>query len=139
MKHIIILAFLGLTFASCGQSQEMNTNAQENTANNETKRIERVDEVTFLSFIQENKDVQLIDVRTPGEFSNGFIPNAINIDFKGANFKEKIDQLDKSKPVAIYCHSGGRSGMALKMMKGMNFTTVLELEGGYANYISPGN
>jgi rhodanese-related sulfurtransferase len=140
MKHLIILTFLGLTFASCGQSEEKTTNKTEkSTATQEPKRLERVDEVTFLSFIQENKDVQIIDVRTPGEYSQGFIPDAVNIDFNGADFEGEMNKLDKTKPVVIYCHSGGRSGKALKMMKNMDFTTVLELEGGYSNYISPGN
>ena len=129
-----------MAFASCGQKEET-TNTDSKTASSEetVKRVERVDEVTFLAFVQENKDVQIIDVRTPGEYEGGFIPNAINIDFNGADFKSQIDKLDKTKPVAIYCHSGGRSGKALKMMKGMDFTTVLELEGGYSNYITPGN
>ena len=52
MKHLIILVFLGLTFASCGQSEESTTTEKKTTSNtNEPKRLERVDEVTFLSFI----------------------------------------------------------------------------------------
>jgi rhodanese-related sulfurtransferase len=140
MKRLIMLTFFGLTIASCGQTEEVTqTSVEEIKASNETKRLERVDEVTFLSFIQDNKDVQIIDVRTPGEYSDGFIPNAVNIDFNGDDFKGEINKLDKNKPVLIYCHSGGRSGKALNMMKDMNFTTVLELEGGYSNYITPGN
>ncbi len=141
MKKLIIVAFLGFAVASCGQKEETSTSNDSKSESSQTgeKRIERVDEVTFLSFIQENKDVQIVDVRTPGEYEGGYIPNAVNIDFNGANFEAEINKLDKTKPVVIYCHSGGRSGKALSMMKNMDFTTVLELEGGYSNYITPGN
>lgn len=141
MKKIMIVAFLGLTFASCGQTEESaNTTSEVTTNENGTeKRVERVDADTFLDFIEANKEVQIIDVRTPGEYNGGFIPNAVNIDFYGSDFKSEIDKLDKNRPVAIYCQSGGRSGKALKMMSEMNFTTVLELEGGYSNYSSLGN
>ena len=90
MKKIIILAFLGIAIASCGQSEETaNTENKTTTKSDTQKRVERVDEVTFLAFIQENEDVQIVDVRTPGEFSDGFIPNAVNIDFNGSNFELK--------------------------------------------------
>ena len=56
-----------------------------------------------------NKDVQLIDVRTPNEYSSGFIANAENINFKSKNFLSQISKLDKSKPLLLYCSAGGRS------------------------------
>ena len=142
MKHIILIALTSLTFISCGQTESETTESKVEKKveiYEGPQRLERVDEMSFISFMQENSDIQIVDVRTPEEFNDGYIPNAVNIDFKAADFKEKIDQLDKFKPVLIYCHSGGRSGKTLEMMKDMHFSTVLELEGGYSNYITPGN
>ena len=142
MKHIFLIALTSLTIISCGQTEPetIETKSDKKVAVYDgPQRLERVDEMTFVSFMQENPEAQIVDVRTPDEYNNGYIPNAVNIDFKAADFKNKIDQLDKTKPVLIYCHSGGRSGKALEMMQDMHFSTVLELDGGYSNYVTPGN
>ena len=84
--------------------------------------------------LMTNKEAQLIDVRTSGEYTGGHIANAKNIDFNSANFKTNIAKLDKNKPVLVYCQAGGRSGKAAAMMKEMGFTKVYDLEGGYGNW-----
>lgn len=80
------------------------------------------------------KDVQLVDVRTSGEYAAGRIDDAINIDYTSADFKQKIVALDKNKPVYIYCQSGNRSGRASKVMEELGFTQIIDLQGGYGNY-----
>ena len=74
----------------------------------------------------ELDDVQLVDVRTPKEYNNGTIKNAININVLDANFTNNINKLDKTQPILIFCKSGGRSSRALKQMKDLGFTHVLE-------------
>ena len=73
MKKLIIVAFLGFAVASCGQKEETSTSNDSKSESSQTgeKRIERVDEVTFLSFIQETKDVQIVNVRTQGKYEVG--------------------------------------------------------------------
>jgi rhodanese-related sulfurtransferase len=78
--------------------------------------------------------VQLVDVRTPGEFADGAIPNAENINVNDASFEEKIQKLDKTKPVYVYCRSGARSQVAAKKMIEMGFEEVIDLDGGYLNW-----
>ena len=52
-------------------------------------------------------NVQLIDIRTPNEFSSGHIENAVNVDFFNQNnFTATFTKLDKKKPLYIYCRSG---------------------------------
>lgn len=80
------------------------------------------------------KPGQLIDVRTPQEFASGSIEGAENIDFYSADFSEQLDKLDKTKPVYVYCKSGGRSGQAKAMLTEKGFTTVYNLIGGYSNW-----
>ena len=59
------------------------------------------------------KDVQLVDVRTSQEFNAGHIDDAINIDISDPEtFTEKVENLDKEKPIYIYCQMGGRSKKA---------------------------
>ena len=77
------------------------------------------------------KDVQLIDVRTASEFKSGHINGAKNIDVLSAQFKERIKNLETSKPTYLYCRSGKRSKKALKIMLNQGFVDVYDLVGGY--------
>ena len=79
-------------------------------------------------------EVQLIDVRTSGEFSQGAIPKAINIDVNHSSFETQIQKLNKTKPVFIYCRSGARSQKAAKKMIELGFIEVIDLEGGYLSW-----
>ncbi|MGL5890805.1 MAG: rhodanese-like domain-containing protein, partial [Bacteroidia bacterium] len=73
---------------------------------------------------------QLIDVRTPQEYTGGHIEGAMNIDWNGNAFESMAAQLDKNKPVFIYCKVGGRSAKAAASLRSMGFTQVTELKGG---------
>ena len=79
-------------------------------------------------------DVQLVDVRTPEEFSEGHIENAVNIDFMADDFDAKVASLDKEKPVMVYCKSGGRSAKASARLKELGFKSITDLEGGITNW-----
>ncbi len=81
-------------------------------------------------------DVQLVDVRTPEEFSEGHIENAVNIDFMADDFDAKVASLDKEKPVMVYCKSGGRSAKASARLKELGFKSITDLEGGITNWKS---
>tara|TARA_B100000963_G_scaffold228825_1_gene199661 strand:- start:83625 stop:83966 length:342 start_codon:yes stop_codon:yes gene_type:complete len=78
-----------------------------------------------------NKEVQLIDVRTPNEYSSGFIADAENINFKSKDFLSQISKLDRSKPVLLYCSAGGRSAKASKIFDSLGFKQIYDLRGGY--------
>ncbi len=74
--------------------------------------------------------VQLVDVRTPHEWSTGHIEGARHIDWFSDDFKADVAKLDKDRPVRIYCAAGGRSEEAREMLRGMGFKDVLDLDGG---------
>jgi rhodanese-related sulfurtransferase len=74
--------------------------------------------------------VQLVDVRTPGEYTQGHIKGAVNINLKQAEFLAQVEKtIDKKKTVYVYCRSGGRSAYASKMLSQAGFT-VVNLSGG---------
>lgn len=73
---------------------------------------------------------QVIDVRTPKEYQSGHIENAVNIHLYDKDFEQRIEKLDKNKPVYVYCKAGGRSAEAVSIMKAKGFKTIIELEGG---------
>lgn len=83
----------------------------------------------------ENKP-QILDVRSPEEFSTGHIQNAININWNGDNFEEKVKSFDKSKPIFVNCQGGGRSKKAADRLFSLGFKTIYELNGGMNDWIS---
>ena len=87
----------------------------------------------MLSLI-ESKDVQLVDTRSKEEYETGFIGNAQNIDFNSPTFDEDISKLDKSKPVLLYCRTGGTSAKCSKKLIEAGFIQIIELEGGITQW-----
>lgn len=87
-----------------------------------------------MSAILALEDVQIIDVRSPKEFNNSRIANAQNIDFRSPTFDIDINKLDKTKPVILYCKSGGRSAKCAKKLKDAGFEKVYDLEGGISKW-----
>lgn len=122
MKKIFTCLLVGLILSSCNWYRDSDSIKLDPKAFNA--------EIT--------KEVQLIDVRTPKEFAQGHIPNALGINYNSENFKDSLRLLDKSKPVYIYCRSGKRSGKSVSEFKEAGFNTIYELEGGLLNWRSEG-
>lgn len=79
---------------------------------------------------QSKGDYVILDVRSPGEFAEGHIPGAKNINVMDPSFSSKMEKMDKSKDYYVICRSGGRSGSASGQMSKMGFTKVHNLVGG---------
>jgi rhodanese-related sulfurtransferase len=119
-KQTIILALVLSTFVS------FNAIAQElNTADFE-KGI-------------TDKSSQLLDVRTTGEYKSGHIANSLQADWNNQDqFKSRARHLDKSKPVYVYCASGGRSRSAAQWLRSNGYSQVYELTGGFIKWKGDG-
>lgn len=78
----------------------------------------------------------LLDVRTLGEFGERHLAGALNIDYNGADFDARIEKLDKTQPVYVYCLSGGRSAAAAQTLTDIGFTRVYEMKGGISRWIA---
>ena len=87
------------------------------------------------SFLQEILSVggQLIDVRSPVEFSQGALEGAINMPIN--SFQYLMDSIDKSKPVVLYCRTGARSGMVKNYLDQQGFDQVHNI-GGIQQFVS---
>jgi rhodanese-related sulfurtransferase len=85
--------------------------------------------------VSQDKDAVILDVRTEGEFIEGFIPNAKNIDiYKGQGFLDEVEKLDKSKNYYVYCRSGARSAQACALMNQQGFENAYNLMGGIIDW-----
>lgn len=96
--------------------------------------IQIMDRESYKEAISKGK-VQLVDVRTKGEFMSGHIKGAKNIDFfQGSAFENAFSTFKKDAPVYIYCQSGNRSQRAAKRLVDLGFTKVYDLRGGYRDW-----
>lgn len=86
---------------------------------------------TELKILLSEEKIQLLDVRTLKEISEGFIETALFANYFDDDFYAKASkQLDKNKPVYLYCRTGNRSGKSAKILQEKGFKTVNVL-GGY--------
>ncbi|MDT3739495.1 MAG: rhodanese-like domain-containing protein [Candidatus Kapabacteria bacterium] len=73
----------------------------------------------------KKSEILIIDVRTLDEFKSGNIKGSILIPYN--EIHQHISTITKSKdaPIAVYCRSGSRSGIALRILQSMGYTNVI--------------
>ena len=114
MKQII-LSFLVLVMMACqGGAQSGKT----------------IPAAEFMQKLAATRNEYLLDVRTPGEYNEEHLNNAVNIDYNGSDFEAQIKKLEKSRPVFLYCLSGGRSGSAMSVLSAAGFKEIYNMQGG---------
>ncbi|PKN43154.1 MAG: rhodanese-like domain-containing protein [Deltaproteobacteria bacterium HGW-Deltaproteobacteria-18] len=79
---------------------------------------------------RNNAAFVILDVRTSGEFRQGYIEGAVLLDYHAADFRERFAELDRSATILMYCRSGNRSSHALRMADELGFERVYDLRGG---------
>ena len=79
--------------------------------------------------IADVPELQVVDVRNPGESAAGMIGNAVNIPV--GQLPERLGELDPRKPTVVYCAGGYRSSMAASLLRKHGFADVSDLLGGY--------
>jgi rhodanese-related sulfurtransferase len=110
MKKYIFLPVLLLFVVGCSQ-----------------KKGKKITEVSQSEFDK----VVLVDVRTPEEYNDGHLENALNIDWYNDSFTKEFEKIDKKKTIYLYCRSGKRSADATKYLDSLGYGKVVNLEGGY--------
>jgi thioredoxin len=115
MQKLTILFFSILFLIACGQNNSGYLS---------------IDAIQFNKKLENTENVQLIDVRTPEEFANSKIGDAINLNYYDSDFEAQLKKLDTNKPLFVYCKSGGRSSGAVAQILDLGFTEVYELQGG---------
>jgi thioredoxin len=103
-----------------------------------SKNVKTIEAAAFAEKIAATPNAQILDVRTPEEYVSGHIDNAANVNWNGTDFVAKAAALDKTKPVFVYCKSGGRSKQAAAKLEELGFTTIYELQGGMLKWDAAG-
>jgi len=70
-----------------------------------------------------------IDVRTPEEYSQKHVPDAVNIPHEEIGTGISALGLEKNQVIYLYCHSGRRAGIAKQTLDSMGYTRVVNIGG----------
>ncbi|HWQ36481.1 MAG TPA: MBL fold metallo-hydrolase [Blastocatellia bacterium] len=100
----------------------------------ETVRQITVEELKRM--LDEKSDLQLIDVRRPGEYASGHAPGAISAQL--AHLEKAVAQFDPQRRTAVICAGGYRSSAATSILARHGFHDLLNVTGGTAAWISAG-
>ena len=112
MKHLLYTALLSLLLLSCAAQTKTSLSADE-----------------FEKGIAKDS-IQILDVRTAGEYASGHIKNTLLANWNDPKeFERRIGFIDKAKSIYVYCLAGGRSAAAAEKMRSMGYN-VYELKGG---------
>lgn len=123
-QFVIVLLLASMVTFSCKEVKEPSV------------KVITAEEMKELSQLE---DVQLVDVRTPEEYKEGYIEGFQNIDFFSDTFQDDIEKLDKTKPIIVYCKSGRRSAQSSELLKEKGFVKIYDLEGGIEKWKFKGN
>jgi len=138
MKRIAPLVVVAALFAvSCGggggDDEGADFSGPEPSAETQTTQggLVRVSPTVAAATVEDPPDdLVILDVRTPEEFAEGHIDDAIMIDFYNDDFADQLAGLDPEVPYVLYCRSGNRSGQTLAIMEQLGFTSVQDVDGG---------
>lgn len=99
----------------------------------------RKGEVEFLNAeelqekIRNREDIIILDVRTKKEYKNGHIKGAVLISID--ELRDNIDKLNAGDQIIIYCKTGYRAYLGLRILKNLGFKNVKVLNGSYLSWV----
>ena len=125
----IILITPALLFCSCSEPNQAESNTPAESP--DSWNVQDVTPVDAQKLLADNKEVRVLDVRTPEEYAEGHIAGAVNVDFKAADFADKVDKLDKNTAYIVHCRSGKRSSGSLAILKDKGFGSIYHLNKGF--------
>lgn len=95
-----------------------------------TERSSRLTAVELVERLRNSPDLMLLDVRNAGEVADGAIAGSVNIPLAG--LLDRLDDVDRHRPVVAYCASGYRSSIAASALSRAGHHDVSDLLGGFS-------
>ena len=127
---IVVLICIGcFIYKSSKTNKTTTSNNSTTTSAAKTNEIRHVSMDDIVKIMDENKDYVIVDVRTPDEYKEGHIPNAINIPNETINETVYNKLKDKNQLILIYCRSGSRSRQAAYKMQKLGYTNLVDFGG----------
>ena len=79
-------------------------------------------------------DFVILDVRTPGEFAEGHLDGAVNLDVQSPTFEKRLRALDRTRSYLVYCRTGNRSRRATIAMQARGFRSIFHMTEGIVKW-----
>ena len=99
-------------------------------------RTQRASRLTVPEFDARRADVenlQIVDIRNPGEIALGAVGGAVPIPV--GQLPTRLEELDPDAPTVVYCAGGYRSSVAASLLRNAGFEDVSDLLGGYGAWL----
>ena len=130
---IAVLICIGFLIYKTNNKNKTTKSNSTTTSTAKTNEIRHVSMDDIVKIMNENKNYVIVDVRTPDEYKEGHIPNAINIPNETINETVYNKLKDKNQLILIYCRSGSRSRQAAYKMQKLGYTNLVDF-GGIINW-----
>ena len=131
MKKIISLLLLTLLFSGCVSNH--NSSLENSETNPDTsssvKTYRQITMKEAVDIMEQESNYIILDVRRPDEFSEGHIPNAINVPNENIGNTEISELPNKEQLILVYCRSGRRSKEASQKLVKLGYTNIVEFGG----------
>lgn len=117
MKRLVPFLFSFLLLAGCAAPAESEASYRQISTDG------------AIAMMEEENNYIILDVRTPEEFSDKHIPDAINIPNETIGTEEIPELPDKAQLILVYCRSGNRSKQASDKLANLGYTNIVEFGG----------
>jgi hydroxyacylglutathione hydrolase len=91
--------------------------------------LERIGQMSVHELNERKSALQVVDVRSPGEWKRGHVPGARHIFLP--ELRKRMNELDRNKPTAVYCGSGYRASIATSILKQQGFNDLWNVPGSW--------
>lgn len=137
-KCLLMTIAVIFLFVGCAQNQEaasdgaMGVSSVESELSSNEEQgsgYQQISQEEAMKMMEEEDDYLILDVRTPEEFAEGHIPDAVNIPNEtiGSDVSDVLK--DKDQILLIYCRSGNRSKQASSKLAMLGYTNIYEFGG----------
>ena len=118
-------------FSACSSKEEPNSEPnQDANSTSQEFQFTNMKAIEAAKILKDNPNAVVLDIRTPAEFNEGHIPNAVNIDYKADSFESELDKLDRDTTYLMHCRSGRRSANSFETFKKLGFKNIIHMNDG---------
>lgn len=114
LRGMICMLLISLTFFGCSKG---------------VATYEQISQEKAYKIMKTEQNYIILDTRTPEEFNEGHIPNAVCIDYQEVKARAEKELPDKDKLILVYCRSGRRSKIAAQTLCELGYTNIKEFGG----------
>jgi len=125
---VLVLVIIVLTMIACGNKTSQPETPTPIASPTAVSNYQNLTVEEARSFIQQNVDLVILDVRTKEEYDIVHLQNAVLIPV--SELPTRLSELDKSKKILVYCKAGGRSAKASGTLVSDGFGSIYNMLGG---------